>query len=126
MAAPKSRALSGIALLISLALVIWLFLPARWTDPLWYSAKYWVHADQIHCAAKPADCNGCRVKKVVTAYNVDGQPVGGDQVPRCKHDLRIGRNIITYDGRTWAALPLGESCPDLKVSNVEITWTKVQ
>jgi hypothetical protein len=126
MAARKSYGVWGLALLMAAALVTWFLLPARWTDPAWYSAKYWVHTAQVHCAAKPTDCNGCRLKKVVTAYNVDGQPVGGDQVPRCKHDLRVGRNIVTYDGRTWEALPLGKSCPDLKVSDVEITWSKVQ
>jgi hypothetical protein len=126
MAAGKNKALWAVASLAILALAIWLLVPARWSDPVWYSAKYWVHTAQVHCAAKPADCNGCRLKKVVTAYNADGQAVGGDRVPRCKHDLRIGRNIITYDGRTWDALPLGRSCPDLKVSNVEITWTRVQ
>jgi hypothetical protein len=104
------------------ALLVWFILPARWTDPMWYSAKYWVYPDRVHCAAKPAECQGCR--KVVTAYNVDGQPVAGDEVPRCRHDLRIGRNVVSNDGRTWAPLPLGTSCPDLKVKNVEIRWTK--
>ena len=119
--AAKNQGLWAFMVLISI-LVIWFILPARWTDPMWYSAKYWVHTDQVDWAAKPADCQGCR--KIVTAYNVDGQPVAGDGVPRCRHDLRIGRNVTSYDGRTWAPLPLGTSCPDLKVNHVEIRWTR--
>jgi hypothetical protein len=119
--AGKNYALWAFAVLASI-LLMWFILPARWVDPVWYSAKYWVHTDHVHCTAKPADCQGCR--KVVTAYNVDGQPVAGDGVPRCRHDLRIGRNVASYDGRTWAPLPLGTACPDLKVKNVEIRWTK--
>lgn len=122
MATKKARGLWAFVFLVGIVLVVWLILLARWTDPMWYSARYWVHTGQVHWTAKAADCSGCR--KVVTAYNADGQPVGGDQVPRCKHDLHIGRNVITYDGRTWTPLPLGGSCPDLKVASVEIRWTK--
>jgi hypothetical protein len=109
-------------------------LPERWTDTEWYSAKYWVPANEVHWTAKPTDCDGkqvssdgkgCHFQKNVIAYNAAGEPVAGDNVPRCKHDLKVGRNIITYDGRTWASLPLGKACPDLKATDVEVSWTKI-
>ncbi len=124
MAKRISPFVGSLVFLAGFALVAWFILPARLTNAIWYSAKYWVYIDQVHCTSKPADCGECR--KVVTAYNVDGQLVGGDAAPRCKHDLRVGRDLITYDGKTWTAIPLGQSCPDPRVSNVQISWTKAQ
>jgi hypothetical protein len=125
--------LAAAILLAGAALVIGFILPERWSDPLWYSAKYWVGTGEVHWTAKPTDCDSrqpsdgraCHYKKAVTAYNLQGQPVAGDDVPRCRHDLRTGRNIVSYDGRSWAPLPLGGSCPDLTVKDVQVRWIKV-
>jgi hypothetical protein len=129
MATKKNNGIWALALLASAALVIWLILPSRWTDPVWYSIKFWVHSDQVHWTARPTDCDsakGCHYKKTVVAYNGNGDPVAGDGVPICKHDIHHGSNVISYDAETWSQLPIGTPCPDKMVKNVEIKWTKVE
>jgi hypothetical protein len=124
----------GLISVIILGLIVWLILPASWTDPFLYSTEYQINSDQVHWNNKPSDCDfmhaplgdkGCHYKKTVTAYNAAEYPVAGDNAP--KYDKNTNGNpIISYDdGKTWQVWPADTPVPDSKVKSVEIDWVRV-
>jgi hypothetical protein len=128
--------LSGLVMLGVLGLIVWLILPVRWTDPIFYGLRYGINPDKVHRSDEPTDCDwghaplgskGCHYKKTVRAYNAAGSVVAGDDVPKYSLDAKT-RPIISYDeGKTWALMPQDPYNPvdDPKVKSVEIGWTRV-
>ena len=120
--------------LIIFALIVYVILPASWTDPFLYSTEYSIDSDQVHRNTRPTDCDfihaplgdkGCHYKKMVTAYNAAGNAVAGDGAPRYSTNT-IGNPIVSYDdGKKWQLPPVDTPVPDLKVKTVQIDWTRV-
>ena len=116
------------------AVIVYVILPASWTDPFLYSTEYSINSDQVHRNPKPTDCDfihaplgdkGCQYQKTVTAYNAAGNPVAGDGATRYSTNT-IGQSIVSYDeGKIWQLLPADTPIPDLKVKTVEIDWVKM-
>jgi hypothetical protein len=117
---------------ITLAAIVWFFLPASWFWHLWYSVEYSVATDQVDWKAKPSDCDwgraplgekGCHYEKTVTAFNAAGDVVGGEDAPTYGTDAQTGKPTISYDkGKTWA---WAHTAPDLTVKRVQIGWVKM-
>jgi hypothetical protein len=118
------------------AAIYWFGGPAK----LWLSLQYKVSPSAVSIDAPPADCDfvhaplgskGCHYERRVTAYNADGDVVGGDHAPKYRHDTKTGELIISWDGGKtwdwWRGDPFASrfGFVDLKVSRVEVTWTKV-
>jgi hypothetical protein len=117
---------------IIFALIVYVILPASWTDPILYSTVYQINSDQVHRSDRPTDCDfmhaplgnkDCHYKKLVTAYNSVGNVVGGDNAPKYATNAE-NNTIVTYDdGKTWQLL--GASRPDSRVAKVEVYWVRV-
>jgi hypothetical protein len=116
--------------------LLWIFLPESWINPLWYGLKYSVDGFNlanlagVHTSDKPSDCDwtfaplgrkGCHYDRVVTAYNAAGDLIAVDAaMPKRGHN-KDGQSIISYDGgKTWKLLG-----PATIIKKVDVDWLKV-
>jgi hypothetical protein len=114
--------------------IVWILLPASWTAPLLYSVIYETQTSKVHYVEKPKDCEfihaplgdkSCHYKKVVSAYNLEGELIGGDDAPEFSQDKNTNKPIVSYDnGKTWTFLVEGQR-PDRRVERVDVDWTRV-
>jgi hypothetical protein len=127
---------SLIGWLFALGVLLWIFLPESWTNPLWYGLKYSVEGfslanlAEVHTSDKPSDCDwgraplgakGCHYDRVVTAYNAAGDLIAVDAaMPKRAHN-KDGKPIISYDGgKTWKLVG-----PATIIKKVDVDWLKV-
>jgi len=92
---------------------------------------YQINTEQFHRDPKPTDCDfmraplgdkGCRYKKMVTAYNAAGEPIGGDNAPKYSTNESNHAIVSFDDGKTWRLL--AGSRLDSKVNRVDVYWIK--
>jgi hypothetical protein len=117
-----------------LAWILWILLPASWTAPLLYSVIYETQTSKVHYVEKPKDCEfmhaplgdkSCHYKKVVYAYNLEGELIGGDDAPKFSEDKNTNKPIVSFDnGKTWTFWLEGKG-PDRRVERVDVDWTRV-
>lgn len=97
-------------------------------------SPYAVSPGRIQIEPKPTDCDfmraplgekGCHYDETVTAYNAEGDVVGGDNAPRYSNDTKTGKPIISWDnGKTWEWLA-ADHVPDQTIKTLQVTWHKV-
>jgi hypothetical protein len=124
---------SGCGLVIAAAVLFAVFAPSAWTNSVWYAAQFGVSPTAVHSVDKPKDCDfihaplgdkGCSYKAVATAYNADGVPLRGENLPRFGKDTNTGKTIISYDdGKHWDWY-VGTSAEPDKITTVTVTWKR--
>ena len=131
------RARPNIAGIIG-AVVVVLILSSFWFDKLtyraWYSFAYGCAYKKVTVVKRPADCDflyapigdkDCHYKKVIMAYNTQGQLVAGTNVrmSTCNNTTTgvTGKPCISFDnGKTWDWTDVTDRAP----ASVEISWER--
>jgi hypothetical protein len=114
--------------------VVWLIIPSRWVWTEIYVQKFDVSWNDVEWNREPQDCDwgrsplgskGCHYNRQVTAYNFEGQPVGGDNAPQYVSDA-TGNTKVSFDnGKTWKWASDYGTVPNIQAAKVVVDWEKV-